>query len=138
MKQTPSNSPKLTLESAKCYEVILSTRDRIKCDHDELWRVAEGMRSGQAVKLRQGMIANPNFVVGIVEDGGRRASFVEEVRAIQQHNRQDRELYEGKDQKALPSGLAPLRDIFKGVSFEKSDTPKLTDGKPKLNAKNTG
>lgn len=115
-----SNNPKtakVLIETAKCYKVILSTKHEVKCDQSEVWRVLEGIKEGGIIKLRQGVI-NPSFFVALLDDEERRIKFVEQVNDIQRQNSQDSEYHGGKSQRALPSGMKPLKDIFAGTNLK--------------------
>lgn len=113
------------LEQSKCYEIVLSTKDRIKCDADELWRVLEGIKTGSPVKLRQGLF-NPSYYVSIVLDEKRNGDFTEKVFGVLKSNRQALDYHDGKGLQRLPEFKA-LADIFAGTSL------KLPDGTKRLN-----
>ena len=117
------------LEASKCYEVILSTKDRIKCDSDELKRVIDGIKSGSMIKIRQGFI-NPSFIVTIVMDDQRFGDIREKIQGSLRDNRQALEYHQGKGLRDLPE-FKKLQDIFSGTRL--SDAPV----KPALNAPKT-
>lgn len=124
----PENPVKMLLEREKCFKVILSTKTEVRCDKSEIQRVIEGITNGGIIKLKQGLI-NPSFIVAVVEDEQRRISFVEDVNSIVQHNTQDREYHGGKNQRQLPSGLKPLKDILQGTQLKRNpDVKELSDG----------
>lgn len=104
------------LERSKCYEVVLSTKDRLKCDADELWRVLEAIKSGQPAKLKQGLF-NPSFYVAIVLDEKRFADFRREVMGNLQHNRQALDYHDGQGLQRLPA-FKSLEDIFAGTNLK--------------------
>ena len=111
------NPVKVLLETNKCFKVILSTKTEIKCDKDEIKRVIEGIGTGGIIKVKQGLI-NPSFIVAVVEDEERRLRFVEQVKDIENHNRQDKEYHGGNGQRKLPSGMKSLKDIFAGTQLK--------------------
>lgn len=123
------NPVRVLLEREKCFKVILSTKTEVKCDKDEIKRVIAGIQDGGIIKLKQGLI-NPSFIVAVIEDEERRMRFVEEVNSIAQHNHQDREYHDGKNQRALPQGMKPLKQILAGVDlkFEDDGVKKLGTG----------
>ncbi len=104
------------LERSKCYEVVLSTKDRLKCDADELWRVLEAIKSGQPAKLKQGLF-NPSFYVAIVEDERRYADFKDKVFGVLKGNRQALDYQNGNGLQRLPS-FKSLKDIFAGTNLK--------------------
>jgi len=126
-----SNPVKVLIESNPCFKIILSTKTEVKCDKEEIKKVIEGIKDGGIIRLRQGLI-NPSFIVAVVSDEERRLKFVEEVNSIQDHNQQDSEYHGGSNQRRLPSGMKPLKDILAGVQLKAlpqgSDVKKLTDG----------
>lgn len=112
-----NNPVKVLIESNPCFKVILSTKTEVKCDKDEIKKVIEGIKDGGIIRLRQGLI-NPSFIVAVVSDEERRLKFVEEVNSIQDHNRQDSEYHGGRNQRRLPSGMKPIKDILAGVQLK--------------------
>jgi len=112
----------LRVEQGLCYEVILSTKDRIKCDADELWRVVEGLKTGSLVKLRQGFF-NPSFYVAIVLDKVRHTDFKDKVWSTVKSNIQELE-YGGSNMKPLPE-LINNSNIFKGVNLKPLNGQKM-------------
>jgi len=110
------------LERSKCYEVVLSTKDRIKCDADELWRVVEGIKSGSPVKLRQGLF-NPSFYVSIVLDEKRFDDFKDKVFGVLKSNKQSLDYGSGSLQK-LPQ-FRSIADIFSGTNLKALQSPEL-------------
>jgi len=114
------------VEASKCYEVILSTKDRIKCDSDELERVVAGIKTGSMIKIRQGFI-NPSFIVTIVMDDERFRGIREKVQSTLESNRQALEYHEGKGLQKLPE-FKRLNDIFNGTKLTAAPI------KPALNA----
>lgn len=104
------------LEASKCYEIVLSTKDRLKCDADELWRVVEAIKNGQPAKLRQGLF-NPSYYVAIVLDEKRYSDFKEKVQSVLSSNRQALEYHGGKGLQRLPE-FKSLADIFAGTSLK--------------------
>jgi len=125
-----NNEVKVLIETNKCFKVILSTKTEVKCDKDEIKRVIAGIKDGGIIKLKQGLI-NPSFIVAVVEDEERRLRFVEEVNGISQHNYQDIEYHGGKNQRQLPSGMKPLKNILAGIETKLlplDETKRLTDG----------
>lgn len=121
-----NNDVKVLLKREQCFKVILSTKTEVQCDRDEIQRVIEGIKTGSIIKLKQGLI-NPSFIVAIVEDEKRRMEFVEQVNTITRHNHQDAEYHGGKDQRALPSGIKSLNDIF--ASSQLRSLPKAPENK---------
>lgn len=124
------NPVKVLLETNKCFKVILSTKTEVKCDKDEIKRVIAGIKDGGIIKLKQGLI-NPSFIVAVVEDEERRLRFVDEVNDVSRHNHQDIEYHGGKNQRQLPSGMKPLKNILAGIETKllpPDDTKRLTDG----------
>lgn len=103
------------VEASKCYEVILSTKDRIKCDSDELERVIAGIKTGSMIKLRQGFI-NPSFIVTIVMDDQRFTEIREKVQSTLSSNRQALEYSQGRGLQKLPE-FKKLKDIFSGTKL---------------------
>lgn len=114
------------VEASKCYEVILSTKDRIKCDSDELERVIAGIKTGSMIKLRQGFI-NPSFIVTIVMDDQRFGDIREKVQSTLQHNHQAITYSGGQGLNRLPE-FKRLKDIFSGTKLTAAPI------KPALNA----
>lgn len=104
------------LEQSKCYEIVLSTKDRLKCDADELWRVVEAIKNGEPAKLRQGLF-NPSYYVAIVLDEKRYSDFKEKVQSILANNRQALEYHGGNGLQRLPE-FKSLADIFAGTSLK--------------------
>lgn len=94
----------------KAYKAILSSKDEIKCDHDEIENIINGIRTGSMIKLRQGII-NPSFLVAVIEDTERRADLERRIREAQEHNAQDAAYQGGRNQKAEPK-LELLADIL--------------------------
>lgn len=89
--------------SFRAYEVILSSKDRIKIDADELPVVVAAIQAGSVCAVRQG-IFNPSHYVCIVEDESRLDSFFHEKK------RRD------SDPASRPMTLR-LKNIFDGVSL---------------------
>jgi hypothetical protein len=110
---------KTLLEQSRGYYIVLSTKDTIKIDSDEIRRVIEGIKTGSIVKIRQGII-NPSFFVSIVDDHKRNNEFASEVKNILNHNRFQLEYGSGEHIKMLPE-YRPLKDIFE-ASLQKIDT----------------
>lgn len=124
-------SARVIVNRERCYKVILSTKTEVKCDKTEIQRVIEGIGTGGIIKLKQGLI-NPSFIVAVVEDEERRIEFADSVYSIDKSNRQDLEYHGGNNQRELPSGLKPLKDIFAGQLKSLnggSETKSLGDGK---------
>ena len=125
-----SNEVKVLLETNKCFKIILSTKTEVRCDKEEIKRVIAGIKDGGIIKLKQGLI-NPSFIVAVIEDEERRLQFVEQVNDIQRHNGQDYEYHGGKNQRQLPSGMKPLKNILAGIDLklpEPDDVKRLTGG----------
>lgn len=106
---------KSLLERSKCYEVVLSTKDRIKCDADELWRVLEAIKTGSPAKLKQGIL-NPSFYVAIVEDDKRNAEFSDKIWSVLKNNKQALD-YGHDNFQRLPE-FKSLKDIFAGTNLK--------------------
>ena len=117
------------LETAKCYEVILSTKDRIKCDSDELQRVVEGIKTGSMIKVKQAFI-NPSFIVTIVLDEERYGSLRSEVFGVLDENKRNIEYNYGSRLRGLPV-FKSLKDIFEGTKLIAGDVKPLLNA-PKL------
>lgn len=92
-------------------KVILSTKNEIQIDPDEVAAVIEAISTGGIARVRQGII-NPSYVVAVVEDVARKKYFLEDTR----HDKEKRD-----------KGMRSLENIF-------SDQKLL--GKPKQNDKN--
>ena len=125
-----SNEVKVLLETNKCFKIILSTKTEVRCDKEEIKRVIAGIKDGGIIKLKQGLI-NPSFIVAVIEDEERRLQFVEQVNDIQRHNGQDYEYHGGKNQRQLPSGMKPLKNILAGIDLklpEPDEVKRLTGG----------
>lgn len=125
-----NNEVKVLLETNKCFKIILSTKTEVRCDKEEIKRVIAGIKDGGIIKLKQGLI-NPSFIVAVIEDEERRLQFVEQVNDIQRHNGQDSEYHNGKNQRQLPSGMKPLKNILAGIDLklpEPDDVKRLTGG----------
>jgi len=122
---------KAVLSQSKCYEVILSTKDRLKCDADELWRVIEAIKSGSPAKLRQGLF-NPSYYVGIVLDEKRYSDYVSDINLLVRNNRDAIKHYNGEGIQNVPQ-FKQLRDIFEGIELKQ--LPESSNVK-KLNEKN--
>lgn len=124
-------SARVIVNREKCYKVILSTKTEVKCDKNEIQRVIEGIGTGGIIKLKQGLI-NPSFIVAVVEDEERRIEFSEKVYSVDRSNRQDLEYHGGKNQRELPQGLTPLKDIFAGTQLKAlgngSEIKRLNEG----------
>ncbi len=87
------------------YLIELSNKTKIQIDPDELESVLQGIKSGNPVRVRQG-IFNPSFFVSIVEDTKR-------IKALIEHNnRNDFNIKQGYEK---PAKLKPLKDIFKEI-----------------------
>lgn len=76
------------------FKAILSTKDEVKLDPSEVDAVMHAARTGQLLRVRQGLI-NPSYLVAIVEDKAR-----------------DMRYASGPRDDAHRIGLAPLRDIL--------------------------
>lgn len=74
------------VRDVRCYEVVLSTKDRIKLDSDELIKVTEAITTGSAVLLKQGFF-NPSFFVGIVDDFERKLDYRNDVHKVLKENK---------------------------------------------------
>ena len=125
-----NNEVKVLLETNKCFKIILSTKTEVRCDKEEIKRVIAGIKDGGIIKLKQGLI-NPSFIVAVIEDEERRLQFVEQVNDIQRHNGQDYEYHGGKNQRQLPSGMKPLKNILAGIDLklpEPDEVKRLTGG----------
>ena len=114
------------LEASKCYEVILSTKDRIKCDSEELQRVIEVIKTGSIIKVKQAFI-NPSFIVTIVLDEERYGALRSEVFGVLDNNQKSIQ-YNYNSIKRLP-GFKSLKDIFEGTRLTGGDVPALGSGK---------
>lgn len=124
------NPARVLIETNKCFKIILSTKTEVKCDKDEIKRVIAGIKDGGIIKLKQGLI-NPSFIVAVVEDEERRLKFVEQINDIENHNRQDNEYHGGRNQRQLPSGMKPLKNILAGIELrlpEPDDVKRLGKG----------
>lgn len=106
---------KMLIEQGKSYEVVLSTKDRIKCDAGELSKLVEGIKSGSMIRLKQGLV-NPSFIVTITLDEERTSKFAHSVYDVLKNNRQAVDYNGGAGQLKLPE-FRPLNDIFEGVSL---------------------
>lgn len=111
---------KQLLKQSNCYEVILSTKDRLKCDADELWRVLEAIKTGSPAMLRQGLF-NPSYYVAIVEDEYRYRDFKESVYMTLKSNKQAFDYNDLVGIKELPK-LTLLKDIFAGTNLKALST----------------
>lgn len=76
------------------YKAILSTKDEIKLDPQEVDAVLAAATNGHLVRVRQGLI-NPSYLVAIVEDRSREMRYAPGPR---------------DDSKRI--GIAPLSDIL--------------------------
>ena len=94
----------------------MSNGRKIKVDPEEVPKVVEAIRTGNIVKVRQGIL-NPSYLTAVVEDEARVKEFIRQQNEVKQHNEQDRKYNEGKNQRTY-KGMEQLRDIF-------ADVPKL-------------
>lgn len=124
------------VERSKCFEVVLSKGDPIKCDPDEVWRVIEAIKSGEPARLRQGLF-NPSYYISIVEDKKRNEKFADEVWQTIRSNKQALDYNGGQGLRRLPE-FQSLKDIFKGISLKQPTRDPLlssnntTGGVPRL------
>ncbi len=89
----------------KAYIAVMSNRDNIKFDQDELDKVAMGMKKGAGIWVRRGYI-NPSFVVNIVLDVDRMRDYANECN------------YGGEQgDRARTNGMKPLKTIFGGTEL---------------------
>src|SRR3990167_3836539 len=80
----------------KCYKAVLSTKDTLKIDPDEIPNILLAIQKGTIVKVWQGII-NTSFLVAIVPDEERRTIFLEDTK------------YEPERRSG---GMKSLKDIF--------------------------
>ncbi len=91
----------------KAYIAVMSNRDNIKFDQDELDKVAMGMRKGAGIWVRRGYI-NPSFVVDISLDVDRMKDYANDCN------------YGGEQgERARTNGMKPLKTIFEGTELGK-------------------
>jgi hypothetical protein len=95
------------MENLHAYVIKMSAGVDIHIDASEVEKVMTGLKTGNSVKVRQG-IFNPSFYVAIVEDRQRIESELRKLRDIDQHNRY---LDAGEKPKKY-QGMENLRDIF--------------------------
>lgn len=93
----------IKLERIKAYKVILSTKHEIKLDSDEINSILEGIRSGDIIRIRQGLF-NPSYFVAVIEDTERKERFLEDTKY-------------GDEQSLIrrARGLEPLPNILEGT-----------------------
>lgn len=78
------------------FKVIVSTKDFVRIDLDEVDTVLKGISEGRVVRVRQGVI-NPSYFVAIVEDTERLDRFLDETR---------------HDTEARQRGMFQLKDVL--------------------------
>lgn len=91
----------------RAFKIVLSTRDYINIDSDEIEKVMKSIQSGQPAILKRGIL-NPSFFVGVIEDDKR----MEEHFANTKYSDED-------SKRRRLEGPEPLRDIFKEVDISK-------------------
>lgn len=115
------------IERSKCFEVVLSKGEPLKCDPDEVWRVIEAIKTGQPARLKQGFF-NPSYYVSIIEDAKRNEKFADEVWQTIKSNKQALDYGNGQGLRRLPE-FRSLKDIFKGISLKAPEKdPLLASG----------
>jgi len=98
----------------KAYIVRMSVKNLdVRIDEDEIVKVMQGIKTGNPVKVRQGII-NPSFFAGITEDVERINIYEQELRTILANNEQHKLLGIGEPKKAKE--FETLKDVF-------ADTP---------------
>ena len=116
-----TNEAKKLLEDGKGYFVVLSTKDCVRCDSDEVKGVLEGIEKGAIIVLRQGII-NPSFFVSIIEDKKRNEELRSKVFNVLRENEFILGMGEDKGFKSLPE-VKRLQDIFKDSLIEGDSYP---------------
>ena len=91
------------------YIVELSNKRSVQIDPDEVEKVFESVKTGNPVRVRQGLI-NPSFFIDMVLDDKRISDVNAEKNKIQKHN-DFQKLSRGKDFQVF-NGMSPLDDIF--------------------------
>jgi len=104
----------------KAYLIELSNKRTIQIDPKELDSVLEGIKSGNPVKVKQG-IFNPSFFVDIVLDEKRITEIIEENKL--------RKFQIERGEK--PAELKPLKDIFEEVDLLKAPDEAAAERKRK-------
>jgi hypothetical protein len=110
---------KRLLERSKGFLLILSTKDVIKIDGDQIRGVLGCIEKGKVIQARSAII-NPSYIVSIVEDRKRNKEFEDEVRKVIAFNKFESEYGDEKNIKKLPE-YRTLKDIFE-VSLQKIET----------------
>lgn len=94
----------------KAYIVRMSVKNLdVRIDEDEIAKVLQGIKTGNPIKVRQGII-NPSFFAGITEDFERINYYENELRDILQSNLQCENLGIGTKTKAKE--FTKLQDVF--------------------------
>lgn len=135
----PPEARGLRVEPLKAFKVVLSSKDEVKCDADEIKALVEGISTGNIIKLRRGLV-NPSFLVAVLEDEDRRVSFQREIDDVIRHNEHAREYGRGEIMlKNLPQPDF-LKDIFEGVQLKDGtvNVPQLSTGKQLKDTHGTG
>lgn len=98
--------------------INLSRGEKIQIDEDELPKLVSGIKNGQVVIFRQGIV-NPSFIISIIRDTNRMKMFWEGERGL--------EFNKGAyPDKKFPEKLKikPLHDIFAEVRDKLLTPPK--------------
>ena len=104
------------MEKPQAYKVIMSRGQGISIDADEVAKVFDGIRRGQPILVRQGLI-NPSFFINIIEDTERLDNYFDDLH-------RNRHSYENGI--ATPPVFKKLKDIFadiKELADKKSINP---------------
>lgn len=99
-----------------CFLVEMSTKKNIQIDEDEIKKVIQGIKKGNPIIVRQGII-NPSFFVDITEDKGRINEYEKNVIRIKRENKQVEYMKIG-NMRPIPK-MQPLKDIFKKMKLLK-------------------
>lgn len=108
---------KSLMERSMRYEVVLSTKERIECEPDELQRVIAGIKAGSMIKLKQGLV-NPSFIVTIVRNETHANQIHREIYEVLKNNRQALEYtpHNPSTFRDLPT-FRPIKDIFENIQL---------------------
>lgn len=98
------------MNKPKAYIVHMSVKNLdVRIDEEEIDKVLQGIRSGNPIKVKQGII-NPSFFAGITVDVDRIKKYEDELSDTLRNNEQVEKL--GIGFKKYPSEFKKLEDIF--------------------------
>jgi len=85
--------------------INLSKGDKVKIDEDEMPKFIDGVKKGNIIIFRQGVV-NPSFVISITRDTDRMRAYFEDFRSYEYISK------EYPDRKYSEPEIKPLYDIF--------------------------